>query len=315
MPVSAWSTTDKIAETLRRSKRHLPAHLAGQVDALLSPGNLALMAGTLALWAGSHFFGVGEIVDVALLTVGAFTIGWSVVDVAQDLFEFGTTAVGAQSEDDLERAAQAFARAAVRGGMTVITALLLRRGARQIQGARGPGLRAAIRPRQRPGLVPVEPDPMPGTTIRRPPVTGNPNLPPGAGSTTAFGEVTYSTAGSATQQQLALAHELVHSYLSPRLAMFRTFRARLSMSAYVRSAIMQYLEEALAETIAQLRINGLSGLLTGVRFPLRGGYALVTRANLMSEGAAIGTIVVGTWQFSVKIVPDGPDLEAGNMCR
>jgi hypothetical protein len=61
----------------------MSADLARQVDVILSPENLGIMAATIAIWAGSHFFGVGEVVDVGLLLVGAFLIGWSIEDVAR----------------------------------------------------------------------------------------------------------------------------------------------------------------------------------------------------------------------------------------
>src|SRR5215471_3991715 len=101
----------------------MPGSLAYQLEALLTPLNLSIMAGTLALWAGSHFFGVGEIVDVGLLLVGAFTIGWSMEDVLRNLVDFGQGAIRATSEDDLDRAAQAFARAIVTAGITAVMAL------------------------------------------------------------------------------------------------------------------------------------------------------------------------------------------------
>ena len=46
--------------------------------------------------SGSHFFGVGDIVDVALLLVGALTIGWSIGSVLQDLVDFAQTAIYAR---------------------------------------------------------------------------------------------------------------------------------------------------------------------------------------------------------------------------
>jgi hypothetical protein len=126
----------------------------------------------------------------------------------------------------------------------------------------------------------------------------------GEGATTAFGEVTYSTAGTATEVQLVRLHELVHRFLSPRILPFRSFRARLAMSAYSRSAVLTYLEEALAESFAQLRVHGLQGLLTGLRFPVANGY--VTLQTLASEGAAVGTIMLGDQRFSVQYVLGGP---------
>src|SRR5579872_967707 len=67
---------------------------------------------------------------------------------------------------------------------------------------------------------------------RKPTVTGDPTMAPGTGQTWWFGDVEYSTAGSATEQELARVHELVHSFLRPRLRFLRQFRARLNASAY-----------------------------------------------------------------------------------
>jgi hypothetical protein len=47
--------------------RACPAEGRAVVEALLKPETLAIIAGTLVVWAGSHFLGVGEIVDVILL--------------------------------------------------------------------------------------------------------------------------------------------------------------------------------------------------------------------------------------------------------
>ena len=76
------------------------------------------------------------------------------------------------------------------------------------------------------------------------------------------------------------------------------------MSAYSRSALMTYLEEALAETVAQLRVNGLQGLMTGIKFPIANGY--ISLQQLACEGAEIGTVVVGTQRFSAQFIPAGP---------
>lgn len=138
-------------------------------------------------------------------------------------------------------------------------------------------------------------------------VPGTPRLAAGQGATTAFGDVEYSTAGTATDQQLVRLHELVHSFLSPQLSVFRTFRARLAISAYSHSAIMRYLKKMLAETFAQLRVNGVQSLLTGIRFPVVNGY--MTLQQLACEGAEIGRITLGTQQFSVQFVAGPP---AGN---
>lgn len=301
--VSGWPAASKIAEAIKLSTAHMPAGLASQIQAFLDPQTLALVAGTLAVWAGSHFFGVGEIIDVGLLLVGSLMVGMSIGDVVRDLVEFGALTLRARTTEDLDRAGRLFARAVVAAGVTVVLALLLRRSARSLQASRGAAALDAARP-QRPGLARVGADPEPGALWSRAAVAGDAAMPTGAGATTAFGEVTYSTAGTATEAQLARLHELVHRFLSPRVRPFRTFRARLGMSAYSRSAIMTYLEEAMAETFAQLRIFGLRGLLTGLRFPIANGY--ITLQMLLSEGAEIGTIAIGGQIFSVQVVLTAP---------
>jgi hypothetical protein len=71
------------------------------------------------------------------------------------------------------------------------------------------------------------------------------------------------------------------------------------MSAYRRSVVLKYLEEAMAEGYAQLRINGLAEAVEALRFPITGGY--VTVSQLAVEGHAIGTIIVGGTMFRVSI--------------
>lgn len=309
--VAAMSLSDRLAEVLKRSKKNFGPDVAGAIDSLLSPTNLAILVGTLALWAGSHLFGVGEIIDVLLLVVGAFAIGWSIGDVARDIYTFADRTINARNESDLDKAAQAFSHAVVLAGITVVMALLLRRSVKEIQVARGAAVTEAIRPRS-PGLPRVGPDPEAGRMWSKPGIKSDPSLPAGEGSTSPFGEVRLSSAGSATEQALVRAHELVHRFLTPRLGILRTFRVRLGMSGYLRSALLQYLEEAIAETVAQLRVNGFSGVLEGIKFPVANGY--VTISNLVSEGAAIGTISAGTQYFTVQFIPSGPsadDVDAG----
>lgn len=77
-PVGTWSSAQKVGEALRRSLPHLPAHLRGQVEMLLTPEALAMITGVLVVWAGAHFTGVGEVADLVLLTVGVFAIGAAV---------------------------------------------------------------------------------------------------------------------------------------------------------------------------------------------------------------------------------------------
>lgn len=131
--VAAMSNAEKLGEAMRRALPLLPADVAAQVSAMLTPEALATMAAITAVWGVSHFFGVGEVADAILLVAGAAILGTSAVDVARDLIGFVQNALGALSEADLDRAAEHFARAVIKGGLTVVMALLLRRGARATQ--------------------------------------------------------------------------------------------------------------------------------------------------------------------------------------
>ena len=94
------SAQEKIAEAIRRSLPMLPAETRQQVEAMLSPTSLAIITGTLIVWAGSHLVGVGEIVDIILLVTGFAILGLSVVSGAQELYSFATTAIDARTGAD-----------------------------------------------------------------------------------------------------------------------------------------------------------------------------------------------------------------------
>jgi hypothetical protein len=206
-----------------------------EIDALLSPENLAIMAATLVIWAASHLIGVGEIVDVILLLVGAVMLGPAIVDVAENMLKFGKC-IDARSEQDLQVAARAFADAVIKGGITTVMALLLRRGAKTMQAKAGPNASwLEVAKRRGPAVPAVGPDPEAGAVWSRPPILPTKALPAGHGKTSAFGRIYYSILGTATEQQLALLHEMVHRVLSPRFILLRSFRAQLRYTGYVRS--------------------------------------------------------------------------------
>lgn len=246
---------------MHRSLPQIPPHARALVETILRPEALATITGTLIVWAGSHAFGAGEIVDVFLLAAGFVGLGFAVFEGADALYEFATVAINARSDTDLDRAGGHFARAFTLLGVSTIQAVLIR----------GPG--RAIIARGRPGIYPRP-------FIGAPPVAGNQlrisrpwQIQGGSvlGETTAYGEIAVARNQSLTEQRLTLLHELVHRYLSPRVGPLRRLRAELRISAYSRSALLRYLEETLAEAYAQLRVRGLSQALGAFRFPIEGG--------------------------------------------
>ncbi len=286
--IARLSASDKLAEGMRRSLPHLPGDARALVQAMLTPESLAIVVGTLIAWAGSHAFGVGEIVDVIFLGVGIFALGFAVFEGAGALYDFATGAIGARTDAELEQAGRHFARAIVLLGASTVQALLLRGQGRTLA-ARG---RPQVSPRPAVGTPPP-----PGNQLR---LSRPAQLPGGAlGETDAFGAIAVTRNQSLTEQRLTLFHELVHRYFSPRTGPLRKLRAELRMSAYSRSALLRYIEEALAEGYAQLRVNGLADALAAYRFPLQNGY--LTVAQLASESGAIGAIYLGGTLFHVSI--------------
>jgi hypothetical protein len=115
-----------------------------------------------------------------------------------------------------------------------------------------------------------------------------------------YGNISVVRAQTLTEQQLTLYHELVHSVLSPRFRFLRQLRADLKASAYFRSALLRYLEEALAESYAQLKIRGVSHALRALTFPIgEAPFGYVTVSQLAAEGIALGSIAFGGFSFVV----------------
>lgn len=133
---------------MERSLPRLPANARELVLSMLKPESIAIIGGTLIVWAGSHCFGIGEIVDVILLGVGVAVLGLSVIDGAAEFSDFVTGAIKARTNNDLDRAAESFARAVTILGISTIQAMLLRGQGRAVTA------RPAADPRPNQGLGP-----------------------------------------------------------------------------------------------------------------------------------------------------------------
>ena len=280
---------------MRLSIPLLPGDAGRMVEQMLTPASLAIITGSLVLWAGSHAFGVGEFVDVILLCAGVLTLGLSVFQGAKELLAFARTAISARSDADLHVAAAHFAQAVTILGVSVVQAVLMRGQARAV-GERG-------MPKMRPRFQAGEPPPAGGKLSVSRPAT----LPDGdLGITDEYGVISVSRNQSITEQKLTLLHELVHRYFSPKVGPFRKLRAELNMGGYQHSALLRYLEEALAEGYAQMKVNGLEKGFKAYRFPVQGNDAYVTVSALKAEGTAIGTITLGGALFYVSLSPGQP---------
>ena len=131
-----WPMDRKFAEALRRTAPKLPGSMRHEFEALLTKENLAIMAAGLVVWAGSHAFGVGAVVDIVLLVGGVVLLGMAVFDVAGDVGDFLVGASTADSEQDLDAAATHLARAIAVIGVAAFVALLFK-GAKAAKGGKG----------------------------------------------------------------------------------------------------------------------------------------------------------------------------------
>jgi hypothetical protein len=128
--VVAMPVEIRFKEVLWRTLPLLPKELREEFLAFLSPASVAIMAGTLVAWSGSHAFGVGFIADGVMAVVGIAFLGVQFYASASDLAEAVTLTVEAGAPEDLDRAAAALARFVSVVGVAVTTALMLKIGRR-----------------------------------------------------------------------------------------------------------------------------------------------------------------------------------------
>jgi hypothetical protein len=92
-----------------------------------------------AVWAISHFIGIGEVVDVALAGVTLVTLGLRGMQGLADLIEFGKDVIFAKTDVELRRAAEKLVRAFVQLGVEAVIALLTRKAQiKQVSDKGGP---------------------------------------------------------------------------------------------------------------------------------------------------------------------------------
>lgn len=122
--VADWDASRKVEAAVERAIEKLPAALAAQLRALLTPENVAALVIILGIWAASQAVGIGEIMDLILAVGGIVMLGPEAIRAVQELAGFATGAIGAQSDADLDEAgghlANAIAIVGVDGAMTLL---------------------------------------------------------------------------------------------------------------------------------------------------------------------------------------------------
>jgi hypothetical protein len=129
--------------------------------------------------------------------------------------------------------------------------------------------------------------------------------PAGAGVTDPWGDIVISRLGTATDRRLAALHENVHRVLTPKVYFLREFRVQNRTSSYTRSVLSKYLEEALAETVAQVGVNGFREVFKGISFPIREKYVTILRRDRIFTAQGVEIIL--------PIAPEAAGLLAGSI--
>jgi hypothetical protein len=155
----------------------------------------------------------------------------------------------------------------------------------------------------------------------RPTVRYDPALPAGEGFTSEWGDIVVSSHGTATDRAVVLLHEKVHQFLAPKFYFMREYRAGNNAASYIRSSLYRYIEEAVAETVAQVGVNGFREFFTGVRFPVKNGYMYLRQAGgaihpkhlghgLIPEGKAVVWVGVASGvALELCFLPGAPKSE------
>ena len=300
--IARMSDVERIGEGIRRGVGKLPPALQAQLQELITPQALAVVGTFFVAWLVAHAVGIGFVVDAIFLAAGAVAIGLAVFTGIDELIQFGTVAIAARSELEMDRAATHFATAVSILGVQAIIALFLKRAPQTFRG----------------GRARVGPPPANAGFVLRPGLRGVRSLPAGAGETSWWGEITISRLGTSTDRRLAALHESVHRALTPKLNVLRTVRVEGRRASYTRSSLVTYLEEALAESFAQVSVNGLRGVFTGIVFPVRNGYVtlfskqvnygvLATPFVPEIAGIYLGVVNAKGWTWDAYFSPSRPN--------
>ncbi|HKO54023.1 MAG TPA: hypothetical protein VJV79_40220 [Polyangiaceae bacterium] len=276
--------SQRLGKTLERTLPKVGPEVRAQLAALVEPRALAVMAAILAAWVASHAVGLGEIIDVIVAAAGALAIGWAVFAGIDELYEFAKGAYLGHSDADFDAAANHLAKAIGILGIQAVLAVLFRGAKRPMTGKGGPTNVGT-------------PPPIASGMRYTPTIVQDARLAAGEGMTTMFGDITVSSRGSTADRALVLLHEKVHQFFAPKLVFLRGYRASTRYNSYTRSSLYRYIEEALAETIAQVGVLGFRKFFVGVRFPVDNGYMYLMKgggfdaafrgAGLVPEAAAL----------------------------
>ena len=292
-PIARWTTDDKLKEVIKRAAALLPAEVGKELLSLLDPLVLAAVVIVVVIWAGLHLVVAGEVLDVIVILLGLVALGPIAYDAAKKLIIFAAKTIGATTDTDLDEAAKNLSEAVAMIGIQVVLQLLLVKAPKVY---RSFPKKSFIKPSQIPNVERTA-----GELFYKPkiyPVENFPN-PRTLANTTVYGDIEYLSSLSGKLKNETILHEKVHSFLTPKLYLLRNFRISVMMNGYNKVALLQYLEEALAETVAQVGTYGVKKVLVGIRFPIDAGYVTLTQMATEAKGIFLGPINLSGMYFRV----------------
>lgn len=291
-PISQWTTVQKLDSVIRRAALLLPEDVGKQLLVLVEPWALALMAAVLLAWVVGHFFGISEIADI-LLILGGLALGAAAYQAGGQLYSFAVKCINGRTEKDLDESAHHLSEAVALVGVQLVMALLLAKAPKVFQD------RAGIKLNQLPKVErPV------GEWFYKPKIRTTDNLRPGVlGETSVYGDIEYSSSLVGKLINETILHEKVHRFLTPKLYPLRNLRIVMTINGYAKSFLLRYLEEALAETVAQVGTYGLKNVLIGIKFPVKEGYVTLASMGTEAGGIFLGPINAGGMSYRVYFSP------------
>lgn len=171
--VASMGPGDKVAAALQRSLPHLSGEVQAAVSEMVTPTNLAIMAGVFVAVALANTNPVtGAAVDSILLGLAWFSAGLAGVYALGDFIDATISAIKAKSEPELDEAGRTYAKALVGMGSALIQAIMARflskRGGTTEKGAGGAAATDAAAAKKTPSPAPKAPPPKPPTVSENP---------------------------------------------------------------------------------------------------------------------------------------------------
>lgn len=125
--VSGWSFAEKLTVVIKLTAQASPQDVASELLALVSPAKVATTTAVIGLWAASHAYGVGEIVDAFALAYVYYTLGKGATDLITGMINTTLAINNAQCENDLRNAANTLSKAIGNGTSALVEATVLRK--------------------------------------------------------------------------------------------------------------------------------------------------------------------------------------------